>query len=80
MKLHTENFAIGISEPAWDGSLYGWFRNNSGMDRYAVGLWFYDGKLADYDNIGDDIPKEVLDALEAAGFNVDEMRPYQVAA
>lgn len=78
--LHTENFSIGICQPEQDGSKCGWFRNNNGMDSYAVGLWFYDGKLADYDEIGDDIPKEVLDALEAIGFNVDEMRPYQVAA
>jgi len=78
MTLHTENFEIVIGEPAEDGSLYGWYRNNNGMYRYAVSLWFYDGKLADYDEVGEDIPKEVLDALEAIGFNVDKMRPYQV--
>ena len=80
MKLHTANFAIGICEPEQDESRYGWFRHNNGIDRYAVGLWFYDGKLRDYDEIGDDIPKEVLEALEYLGFDVDDMRSYQVTA
>jgi len=74
MSLHTENFEIELYAPEDDGSQYGWFKR----DNAVVGLWFYDGKLRDYDEIGDDIPKEVLDAFEAIGFNVDEMRPYQV--
>ena len=39
-------------------------------------LWFNDdGILYDYDGIGGYLPKEILDALEAEGFNVDDMRP-----
>jgi hypothetical protein len=38
-------------------------------------LWFKGGELVDYDGIADYIPKEVLDALEAIGFDVNEMRP-----
>jgi len=82
MKLHTENFEIEVYAPEQDGSQYGWFnvRFSDNNVRDAVGLWFYDGKLRDYDEIGDDIPKEVLDELEAIGFDVEDMRPYQVAA
>lgn len=78
--LHTANFEIEVYAPEDDGSKYGLFRRNNGIDRYAVGLWFYDGKLRDYEEIGDDIPKEVLDALESLGFDVDDMRSYQVTA
>jgi len=74
MKLHTENFEIKIYAPEQDGDEYGWFRHNKGMDRYAVSLWFYEGKLLDYEETGDDIPKEVLDALENIGFDVKAMR------
>jgi hypothetical protein len=38
-------------------------------------LWFKGKELVDYDGIADYIPKEVLDALEAIGFDVNEMRP-----
>jgi len=87
MKLYTENFEIEVYAPEDEvypfedeGSQYGLFRHNEKGDSYAVGMWFYAGKLMDYEEIGDDIPKEVLDALEAVGFNVDDMRSYQVAA
>ena len=76
--LHTANFDIEVYAPEDDGSKYGLFRRNNGIDRYAVGLWFYDGKLRDYEEIGDDIPKEVLDALEGVGFDVNDMRPWGV--
>jgi hypothetical protein len=41
----------------------------------AASLWFKGGELVDYDGIAGYLPEEVLDALEAIGFDVNEMRP-----
>jgi hypothetical protein len=43
--------------------------------RWSTALWFKGKELVDYDGIAGYIPKEVLDALEAIGFDVNEMRP-----
>ena len=75
MSLHTENFEIGLHAPEQDGTQRGWFEHNEHGDEYGGGLWFKGSELVDYDGIGGYLPKEVLDALEATGFDVDEMRP-----
>jgi hypothetical protein len=41
----------------------------------AASLWFKGGELVDYDGIAGYLPDEVLDAIEAVGFDVNEMRP-----
>ena len=77
--LHTENFEICLHEPEQDGTQRGWFEHNEHSDEYGGGLWFKDSELVDYDGIGGYLPKEVLDALEGIGFDVDEMRPTEAA-
>jgi len=77
MTLYTENFEIGLHAPEQDGTQQGWFEHNELGDEYAGGLWFLGNELIDYDGIGCWLPKEILDALEAIGFNVDDMRPCE---
>jgi hypothetical protein len=74
--LHTAKFEVGI-HPLSEGMphQHGWFEHTHYGDEFGGGLWFKDRVLVDYDGIGGYLPKEVLDALEAEGFNVDDMRP-----
>ena len=72
--INTENFEVGIH----DDRKHGWFEHNEYGDEYGGMLWFNDdGILYDYDGIGGYLPREILDALEAEGFNVDDMRPEE---
>ena len=74
--LHTKRFEVGIHDlSAGMPHQHGWFEHNDYGDEYGGGLWFKDNVLVDYDGIGGYLPAEILDALEANGFNVDEMRP-----
>ena len=68
--IQTANFEIGFHEPEDNDNQYGWFEHK----RVVGSLWFKGKELVDYDGIADYIPKEVLDALEAIGFDVNEMR------
>jgi len=77
MTLYTENFEIGLHEPERDGGQYGWFEHNEHGEEYGGGLWFELGQLVDYDGIGGYLPKEILDTLEAIGFDVEDMRPRE---
>jgi hypothetical protein len=76
--LHTANFEIGLHARERDGSQRGWFEHDEHGDEYGGGLWFYRSVLVDYDGISSYLPNEILDALEAKGFNVDDMRPRDV--
>jgi len=76
-KLYTENFEIGLHESEPNGTQRGWFEHNEHGDCYGGGLWFELGELIDYDGIGDYLPKEILDTLEAIGFDVEDMRPRE---
>jgi len=70
--LHTTKFEIGIHKD----NRHGWFEHRQYGDEYGGGLWFHKGSLVDYDGIGGYLPKEVLDTIEAQGFDVSEMRPH----
>lgn len=70
--LHNAKFQIGIH----DDNRHGWFEHNDYGDEYGGGLWFHKGALVDYDGIAGYLPKEVLDTIEAQGFDVSEMRPH----
>ena len=69
--IQTANFEIGFNELDDNGNRYGWFDHNERSDGYGGLLWFKGGELA----YADYLPKEVLDALETIGFDVNEMRP-----
>lgn len=73
--LYTKRFEVGIHDYT-DGMLYrhGWFEHNDYGDEYGGGLWFQDDELVDYDGIAGYLPEEILDALEAEGFDVKEMQ------
>lgn len=73
--IQTANFEIGFHEPDDNDNQYGWFDHNERGDGYGGFLWFKGGELTYYDGIADYLPKEVLDALEVIGFDVNEMRP-----
>jgi hypothetical protein len=78
--IQTANFEIGFGDPEDSDSMlygnqYGWFDHNEHGDEYGGFLFFKNGELVDYDGISGYLPKEVLDALEAIGFDVNEMRP-----
>jgi len=68
--INTARFEVGIH----DDRKHGWFEHNEYGDEYGGGLWFKDNELVDYDGIAGYLPAEILDVLEAEGFNVDEMR------
>jgi len=69
--LHTARFEVGIH----DDRKHGWFEHGSYGDEYGGGLWFENDVLVDYDGISGYLPKEVLNALESNGFDVEDMRP-----
>lgn len=70
--INTKRFEVGIH----DDRKRGWFEHHEYGDEYGGGIWFDDdGVLYDYDGIGGYLPAEILDALQAEGFNVDDMRP-----
>ena len=77
--IQTANFEIGFHEPEDNDNQYGWFEHNEHGDGYGGTLWFKGKELVDYDGIADYLPKEVLDALETIGFDVNEMRPTEGA-
>lgn len=73
--INTKRFEVGINDKT-DGLRLGWFEHHEYGDEYGGMLWFDDdGVLYDYDGIGGYLPAEILDALQAEGFNVDDMRP-----
>lgn len=74
--INTARFEVGIHDLS-SGMPHqqGWFEHNDYGDEYGGGLWFKGGELVDYDGISDYLPREILDALEAEGFDVKEMRP-----
>ena len=69
--INTARFEVGIH----DDRKHGWFEHHEHGDEYGGGLWFDDGVVVDYDGISGYLPTEILDALQAEGFNVDDMRP-----
>ena len=76
--LQTANFEIGFRSPRApedNDYQYGWFEHTSHGDEYGGSLLFKNKELVDYDGISGYLPKEVLDALETIGFDVNEMRP-----
>ena len=76
--INTDNFEIRI-HPTDEGIQYGWFDHNEHGDEYGGSLDFQDRELVDYDGISGYLPNEILDALEGAGFDVNEMRPREEA-
>jgi len=77
--LHTARFEVGIHDQSKGmPHRHGWFEHNEYGDEFGGGLWFKDDVLVDYDGIGGYLPTEILDALAAEGFNVDDMRPEEV--
>jgi len=76
--INTARFEVGIHDKVEGVIRIGWFEHNELGDEYGGTLWFEDdGTLYDYDGIGGYLPKEILDALEAEGFKVDDMRPEE---
>ena len=76
--INTKRFEVGIHDKVEGVIRTGWFEHNDYGDEYGGMLWFNDdGILYDYDGIGGYLPAEILDALEAEGFNVDDMRPEE---
>jgi len=70
--IQTANFEIGFNELDVNGNRYGWFDHNERSNGYGGFLWFKGGELAYWN--ADYLPKEVLDALETIGFDVNEVR------
>jgi len=70
--IQTANFEIGFNELDVNGTRYGWFDHNERSNGYGGFLWFKGGELAYWN--ADYLPKEVLDALETIGFDVNEVR------
>ena len=70
--MRTANFEIGFNELDVNGNRYGWFDHNERSNGYGGFLWFKGGELAYWN--ADYLPKEVLDALETIGFDVNEVR------
>ena len=68
LKLRTLNFDITI----WGPENRGYFEHHELGDNCAGELVFEDGELYDYDGVFE-LPKEVVKAVETAGFFVDEM-------
>ena len=75
--IQTANFEIGFNELDVNGNRYGWFDHNERSNGYGGFLWFKGGELAYWN--ADYLPEEVLDALEAIGFDVNEMRQTEGA-
>jgi hypothetical protein len=51
----------------------GWFEVDGGVDWYAEGgLWFEGKTLVDYDGVYS-LPEEIVELLENNGFNCDEI-------
>ena len=74
--INTKRFEVGIHDKTEGVIRTGWFEHHEYGDEYGGMLWFNDdGTLYDYDGIGGYLPAEILDALQAEGFNVDDMRP-----
>ena len=71
--FETEKFTVGFVGKGGRG----WFEHKQHGDEYGGGLWFDGLKLVDYDGISGYLPKEVLDALQARGFDVQDMRPEE---
>ena len=74
--INTKRFEVGIHDKTEGVIRTGWFEHHEYGDEYGGMLWFDDNDvLYDYDGIGGYLPAEILDALQAEGFNVDDMRP-----
>ena len=67
IKLTTQNFDITI----WQYDNRGYFEHHKLGDNCAGELWFEGGELTDYDGVFE-LPKEVIEAIENAGFVVDD--------
>ena len=75
--INTKRFEVGIHDKVEGVIRTGWFEHNDYGDEYGGGLWFENEVVVDYDGIGGYLPAEILESLEAEGFNVDDMRPDQ---
>jgi len=73
--LNTDRFKIGIHDTKGPRFTHGWFEHNTHGDEFGGGLWFDGLTLVDYDGIAGYLPKEILDALESKGFDIQDMRP-----
>lgn len=66
--LDTKNFEVRVDPEAQ----YGYFEHHRYGDEQAGGLWFADKVLLDYDGVYE-LPKEIEDALSAAGFDLSDI-------
>lgn len=73
-EFETENFTLGSCVNGAGQRLPSrmWFEHKEYGDEYGGGLWFDFMELIDYDGCGV-LPKEILDVLDAKGFDVKEM-------
>ena len=71
--FNTAKFEVGFIGKGGRG----YFEHHQHGDEYGGGLWFDGLTLVDYDGISGYLPKEILDALEARGFDVQDMRPEE---
>jgi hypothetical protein len=67
-KYETENFEVVLLGPD-----RGYFEHHEMGDECGGGLWMDSGELIDYDGVYM-LPAEVLEVLERAGVNCDEIR------
>lgn len=67
--IHTPKYTVGV----FDCNTRGWFEHNELGDECGGGLWFNNLELYDYDGVYM-LPSEVLESLEANGYNVQQMR------
>lgn len=82
---NTKNFVIGRMHTTRFGIWYDtrpvlevdqlWFEHKKYGDEFAGGLWFDKGEFIDYDGCGV-LPAEILEALEALGFDCIDMKKY----
>ena len=69
--FNTERFEVGFIGKGGRG----YFEHHKLGDEFGGGLWFDGRTLVDYDGISGYLPKEILDALESRGFDIQDMRP-----
>jgi hypothetical protein len=69
--FNTKRFEVGFI----GNGERGYFEHHERGDEYGGGLWFDGLTLVDYDGISGYLPAEILDELEARGFDVSDMRP-----
>lgn len=70
-KYDTQNFEVVLLS-----ATRGYFEHKELGDNCGGGLWFDQGELVDYDGVYH-LSDEVLEVLEAAGINIDEVKASQ---